>query len=508
VEVVVNLQGPMAHSWSSRSWLKWSSVTVCVAASVFSLCINWLVAGSSWRVDIGSDGRETLSPITRETLANLKDAISIYVLVSQTDSLAAFINPVVDRYSLATSRIKVHRVDPDRNPGRYLALQAELGVVSGASQDGKSLSDSIIVVEHGKTRAYVTVDDVQQLDPATGEIELRVEQALTRAVRRLVDSSHPVVCFTRGHHERTLDDVSPEGLSELKTKLVTDLADVRVLNLEESGASLRSCALLIVPEPELPLSESAIAQITGYSDRIGSLWIMSGTVPDDAGRVHGTGLDALLAKLGVSLGANVIIENDASRRLPDGFGESFFAQPIDHAITRALGTHNPNRSLRVVVSLAPSIEFAAGAPVTSLLRSSAQAVAVQDIGSYLKSEDDSRVHSSADHEFTLAIAAEFGGTDQAAKRVVVSPASVAINRALRSALVGNKAFVDGVLSWLLATKPGVEIASSSQAAPSLELSDSDLKRIDRYVLMIMPGAATLLSLAVFAARRRRQGTAK
>jgi hypothetical protein len=233
---------------------------------------------------------------------------------------------------------------------------------------------------------------------------------------------------------------------------------------------------------------------------------MSGTVPDETGKVRGVGLETIMPKIGVSLASDVVIENDPSRRLPDGFGESFFAQPNQHAVTRMLSAENPNRSLRVLVSLAPTIDIATGAPVSPLLTTSEQAQAIQDVGSYLRSAP--HVPARRAVPLTLAIAAELGETPAHAKRrVVLSPASIAINRALRSpGLVGNRAFVDGTVAWLLARSAGVDIMVSRKAVPPFELAENDLKRLEQYVLLIMPGAALLLALAVMITTRRRKGT--
>lgn len=487
-------------------WLRWANFIGIGSALLFSICVNLL--GMSWdqRFDATADGRYTLAPVTRETLATLTGTVSVYVLVSHSDPLFPSIRPIIDDFLASSARLKLRWVDPDREPGQFLALQSELGIVAGGAKEGKSLSDSVVVLERGTRRIYLTSDDVAQVDSETGEAEPRLEQSLVQGLRRLADDVHSIVCFTQGHSELSLEDHSPDGLSELKTRMSRDSIEVRTLDVEvKHPKDISECNLLIVAEPELPFSPWAIEQVSAYRKRSGSLWIMSGTVPDELGRVRGTGLDALLPELGVSLGNNVVIEGDESLRLPTGFGETFFAKIVEHPVTRALSRGTTKRSLNVLVSLAPAINVTQGAPVQILLRSGKQSLPVTDVSSYLKRTIAPPSAVATTQELTLAIAAELGEAESGSKRrLVVAPASTVVNRALSlPALVGNRAFVDGVLSWLLARPTTLETGSSRRASSQLMLSDADLKRLNQYVLILLPGAVLVLWFACKIVRRPR-----
>ena len=146
-----------------------------------------------------------------------------------------------------------------------------------------------------------------------------------------------------------------------------------------------------------------------------------------------------------------------------------------------------------------------GASVEVLLKSGKQSMAVSDISSYLKRTSGPRTVVAATQELTLAIAAELGEAANGSKRrLVVAPASTVVNRALTlPALVGNRAFVDGVLNWLLAKPTGLEIGSPHRASAPLVLSDADLRRLNQYVLLFMPTAVLVLWLACKIAHRLR-----
>jgi hypothetical protein len=473
------------------------------AAMVIAVILNCMFASPDRRLDATSDQRFTLALPTRRVLDSLSETVSINVLISRTDPLASPIKPLLDGYLAYSNRLSLHWTDPDRDPAIFLATQTRLGIVPGASIEGKSLTDSVIVLERGNRRSYLTIDDLLQVDAETGDVELRVEQAVLNGMRRLSEVAQPAICFTHGHRELSLSDRSSAGLSELNSLLLRNSMEPRTLELDASQrGSLAECAVLVIAEPEVAFSPWERTQVYDYRDHSGSLWIMSGTVPDESGRVRGTGLDDFLSRAGISLGNKVVIESDEKYRLPDGLGESFFARAVAHPVTRSLRRGDDGDSLRVLVSLVPPVETAPNSRVDVLLRSSKQAYATSEIGSFLSGSTRGGANGTG-QELTLAVAIELGSTLSGLhRRLVVSPASLATNRALGSpTLVGNRAFVDGVLAWLRPQSAFVEVPNKTVS--QLTLTDSDLTQINRFVLFVMPGAALVLGLATVAMRRRR-----
>jgi len=390
-----------------------------------------------------------------------------------------------------------------------LALQSELGIAAGVTNDGKSVSDSIIVLNRGKFRSYVTTDDIVRVDPNSGETESRIEQAITRGLQRLLDTSRPIVCLTQGNRELNPHDEGPTGLSEFYTRLMREPIELKMIDLSAGRQSeLNSCRVAIVAAPDIPLSVWAQQQLQAFSSDRGSLLVLSNTIPEESGYMHSAGLEPLVSPAGVSIGNNIVVEQDESQRLPDGFGETFFAQVSDHAATRSLIRGSSKNSLRVLVSLAPSLSLKETRMSRVLLTSTDNAIEVDNVGTYLRQEPGKGFsrNSRTGKKRTLAVAAELGlDTLGTPKRVIVAPASLVENRALRvQALAGNRAFIDGALTWLLSRPVGVEIPNPHGAMVQLNLSESDLSRLHRYVLLIMPATAAALGLGLALARRRRR----
>ncbi len=498
--------GPLSKP---QDWLRWSSAIAIASAVFLSVCVNVLSARFDRRWDATSDRRYTLSDVTRETLSAIHEPVVVYVLLSRADTIAPTVQQVLAGYTSLSRQLTLRWVDPDRDPGQFLATQAELDIAAGASKGDKSLSDSIIVITRGKGKSYVTTDDIAIVDPETGESELRLEQSLTRGLRQLNDTSRPLVCFTQGHRELNLNDEGPTGLSDWRARLRREPLELTTIDLGAGKQSeLKRCQLVVVAAPDIPLSTWAQEQLRAHLLEFGSMLVLSNTIPDESGEIRSTGLDALVSPATVSIGRNVVVEQDESQRLPDGFGESFFARVSDHAVTRALNRGTVERSLRVLVSLAPTLSIADETLTRPLLTSTEKAIGVGNIGDYLNKTQKATaaVTTAAGKRLVLAVAAELRGNSQGgARRLIVAPASLVENRVMRlPALAGNRAFINGALTWLLARPVGVEIPSAHHASRQLNLSDADLTRLNRYVLLIMPATVAVFGLGVALARRQRR----
>jgi len=504
VEVVVKLRRkPRFGAFTAQQWLRWSSVVGIASAVFLSVCVNLLGSRFDHRWDFTMDRRYSLAPVTRETLAAQSEPVQINVLLSRSDPLATRLQQVLASYLTAASELSLRWVDPDRDPGEYLALQSELGMAPGVSKGGKAVNESVVVLSRGKYRSYVTLDDLLTVDPKTGDSELRFEQALTRGLRELADTSRPRVCITQGHRELSPADEGPSGLSELRNRLIREPIELKVIDLGAGRQpELRVCRLAIVAGPDVALSTWAQQQLVAFISSGGSLLVLSNTIPDDTGQVHSSGLNPLIASAGITIANEVVIEQDERQRLPDGFGETLFAQIQDHAATRALYRPDAARSLRVLVSLAPALVVRDPERSKALLTSSGNAIGVENVGAYLREPDATK---QVPKQHVLAAAAQLDSApSRPPRRLVVAPASIVENRALRlPALTGNRAFIDGVLSWLLARPVGVEIPSPERAMVQMNVSEAELVRLSRYVMLFMPISIAGLGLAVVIALRRR-----
>src|SRR5262249_32313274 len=162
----------------------------------------------------------SLSPATIETLHDLGDTVEIWVLVGGGDPLEQSIKQLMESYRAETARLDVHYIDPDRDALALVELSRRFHVEAGRSEDGRVVTDPVVIVARGDKRSFLTTQDMFEV--ASGDdprAKPREEQAITRAIRAVTRSGDKVkVCFTTGHGEIAIDP-APEWIGDLKTVL-------------------------------------------------------------------------------------------------------------------------------------------------------------------------------------------------------------------------------------------------------------------------------------------------
>jgi hypothetical protein len=230
------------------------------------------------------------------------------------------------------------------------------------------------------------------------------------------------------------------------------------------------------------------------------------------GRVAESGLERVTELVGVRLERNLVLETDASRRLPRGAGEVFLATPVEHAVTRGLVLEGGKVELRAVVSESRGLGFLPGAPAQPLLKSSDQALALEDVKRVL---DPGGVAKDAEPAArVLAAAAELpkpaGSTAKYGPRVVIAgSASFARSQSFRDpALVGNRLFVENALAWAAVRPAIVNVPEKPARAVGLALTEESLSEVLRYVLIYMPAAAALIGGLLLYRRRAEEKSSR
>ena len=342
---------------SSRA-LPWLGV---VAGAL--LLVNVNVLGARWykRWDFTSDKLYSLSQPTRELLTSLRQPVDVSVLLSKGDPLLVSVRHMLEAYGAVTRQLRVTYVDPDRSPAEFLALQQKYQILAGKADDGRIITDAVIVMAERDRHWFVTSDELVHFDEDSGRSRPALEQALSSALDNVRRTEKAKLCFTTGHREPTLDDVGPEGLSELKQRLLKNNYDVQSIDASSPKASFNECVAVVVPTPELEFGTDDARRLADYVRGGGSALLLLGPTLGDSPQVRGTGLEPVLELAGVTLERNVVFEQDEAMRLPRGSGELFFAKLRAHAITRGVLHEDDKLSSRVLVVQARSLTVNGGA---------------------------------------------------------------------------------------------------------------------------------------------------
>jgi hypothetical protein len=204
-------------------------------------------------------------------------------------------------------------------------------------------------------------------------------------------------------------------------------------------------------------------------------------------QVRPTGLEGLLELAGVTLGRDVVLEHDAEQRLPRGSGELFFAGLLPHAVTRGVLHDDDKLSSRVLVVQARSLTInAPGEGTAQLLRSSDQALSLEDLGLLVDPGRLSDFEAQAPRKsFALGAARQLrkppGSKLAGENRVFVSGASnLAWNRNFQDpALYGNRRLLENAVSWVAAHPVMISVPEKPERELGLSLSEESLGEVAR-----------------------------
>lgn len=505
---------------ASASARLWSALGV-LSASVIMVNLNVLCARFYERWDWTQTESFTLSPPTVKLLATLNEPLDVVVFLTRGDRLLVDVRHMLEAYAAHTRQLRVKYVDPERDPAEFLALQQKYGIVAGKSQDGKLLTDASLVVARESNRWFLTPEDLVGLD-TDGNVEPRLEQALTEAIAQVTRGASLTVCFTEGHGEISVDDVGPQGLAELRLRLSKSNLHVEAKDLSKASLKkdlLRSCALVIIAGPGKVFDPATAQALREYYVAGGNVFVLLDPIVTDDGQLENSGLTPLTTAAGIVLGDNFVLEQNPELRLPDGFGEAFLATPADHTITQGLRRADTKIDFRVLVVGSQSLGTTEGSPAKALLTSSSQSFALTDLSRVQRGERELVPLDAVSGPHIVALAADRASdtsdadgasttAEKASERrgqriVVAGAANLAWSRNWRDpTLLGNRLFVENAVSWLVDRPALVSVPKRRSFPAGLNVTEESLEDVLLYVMVYMPLTAALMGAFVLFRRRK------
>lgn len=486
-----------------------------VAATVIMVCANVLVARFYERWDVTRGRLYSLSEPSLETVHGLSEQVELIVLASQADPQMGAIKRLLSQYSAESRLLNVRYVDPDRDPAEFLAVQNRYGLLEGRSEDGRLVSDALMLVVLGDARWVITADDVVAYDDESGVVEPRLEQAITEGLRQVLWPKPIEVCFSQGHGEPALEDGGPMGLGALRHTLEKNNYQTRGVDVAKPSVELvlASCDLVIIAAPDAAFDAASAARLSALARKGKSFLLSVGPTLGEDSRSEPSGLEPLLALFGVRAMGQLIFERDPAAVVPLGLGgEVFLAEPKPHAVTEGLRSGGEAR-FRVLIQLSQALEGEGQAK--PLLATSRRAFAVSDAAFMADSGAAlDRVERAAEGPFNVAMAAELdvnGGGAPAAQ-------STGANRAVRLVMLGSgspllghtwqdptasgtRRFVESSVAWLSSRPRLVSLPPKPGQRAILQFTEQAMTEVTRYVLLYMPSTALALGVLILYRRR-------
>jgi ABC-type uncharacterized transport system involved in gliding motility auxiliary subunit len=460
--------------------------TSAILSTVLGIALLVLLAFLSTRYHHRWDWTEakthSLTDQTQKVLAGLAQPVKVTALFAQIAATEA--RDLLERYRIAApEKLEVEFVDPQAQPGRL----AELGIEAGR------LSGGLLHVALGANS--VDVNEV-------------TEVALTQAIVKLTRQEQKKVYFLDGHNERVIEGekaAEGDGMKDAAEALRNENYTVETLLLAAKGEVPDDADVVIAGGATRPLHESEHGALERYLAKGGALLVL---IDPRAG----TDLGADLAKWGVELGDDVIVD-----RVQGLFGRPttpFAAEYGDHEITRELGD-------ATMFHVARSVQPAASAQgaLAPIVRTSEASWAERDMDRLL-ARGEAAFDQGADLKgpVSLAIAGtlDLSGSDGAPKQaeaekeppksarlVVIGDSDFASNQLIRE--FRNRDLFVNAVNWLLGDVEAISVRPGQPRASRLQLTSEQFLEIRYLALFVMPELIAVLGVIAWWQRRRAPG---
>ena len=259
---------------------RWRVKRLGTLALLIAACgaIAWLSSQSSWRVDLSSAGRNTLSAASQDVLQRMTDGpIHISVTLAPDSPLQQPLRELIERYRAIKSDITL---DIKSAPSSV----SEAGVIT--------LTEGEVRVEYNnRTRA------VRGLS----------ERHLTSSMTALLRGEERWLVFVTGHGERDPLSQANHDWSTFGAQLQAKGFRLQQLNLAALQAIPDNTSALVIASPQVAWLPGEVAVVQDYLARGGNVWWL--IEPNS----HSLGLTAIAKILGVTLDAGMIVDPNGQR---------------------------------------------------------------------------------------------------------------------------------------------------------------------------------------------------
>jgi ABC-type uncharacterized transport system involved in gliding motility auxiliary subunit len=468
-----------------------SSATLAVLlAAALALMVNWLGYRHWVRADWTKSQLYSLSDKTVNVLKSIAEDVNVVVFMTPSTPLFAETKELLTRYQSENPRIKVEFIDPDRDPLRTTTLAQEFGVKVA----------NTVVFAYGERKKYVTSDQLAEYDYSGMQMgqapkmkAFKGEEQFTSAILGVVNPKVPKVVFTTGHGEADPDGFGAEGMSGLRDALKRDNLEVVKASLL-SGSVPEQCDLLVIAGPQAPFAETETAAVKSYLDGGGRLLVLLDPVLGD--RARPSGLEPLLQGYGILFGNDLVV--DPARKLPFFDYSSVYVTDFrSHPMVDGL------RGLAVLLPVARSVTTAtaAGASSTILLTTSDEGWGETNLVQLIRAGQAGKDPSDTQGPVSLGVVAESEQDKDKGWRIAAFGNSLFLTSGQISN-AGNLNLGLNAVNWLVKRDEVLGIAPRQPEQVQLFLNASQMRWITVLTLLVMPGAAIVLGVAVWWRRRR------
>ena len=476
------------------------SGSVLVLVAIYAV-VNWLGYRHWSRGDWTKAKLYSLSSTTKKIVGGLKSPVRVTAFMTHRNRLYAETKEILDRYRALSPQIKVEEIDPERNPALAESVARQMDVKKAGT----------IVFQSGAQKKFVTEDEMADFDfsgvPGQGGSlkAFKGEQAFTSAILAVTSAKSPKIYFTAGHGEKSIDDASERGYSDLKDLFAKDNETVGTWESLGKAEVPKDADVVVVAGPQTAFLAPERDALDRYVAGGGHLFVMlDPVVPHPGAPSADLGLGPLLGAWGVKLDNDIVV--DTGNTLPfigpeTVYANHFGAHPIVDPISSA--------KLAAIFPLSRSLQAGtashAGFTATPLVQTTAEGWGETDL-EHLSSVKKDAADVAAPVTIAMAVsrsadAKTVSGADPSggARIVVFGDSDFGVNGELPN--VSNANLALNAVHWLIGNTDLVGIAPKTPQQNTMTVSASTLRGIGLLCLLGIPALALAAGVAVWVKRR-------
>jgi ABC-type uncharacterized transport system involved in gliding motility auxiliary subunit len=443
--------------------------------------VNFVASTHPLRKDLTEGGLFSLSDQSQKVLDNLKE--DVQVLAFFQAGKGTRLEDLLKNYANYSPRFTYEFIDPVEHPEK--AHQHEVNTTD------------ILVVKCGDRETKI---------PGT------TEEDITNAILKVANPLKKKILFLMTHGERGLDDEESAGYYVAKKALENENYEVLPLELYMMKEVPEDTSVLVVASPEKRLDKGELDAIERYIDRGGNaLFLM------DAG--SSPGLGPFLAKWGVAVGDNVVV--DQVFRL--FYGPALGVDPV----VADYGAHDITKDFdgQTLFHMARSVDLAnplpPGVTGVSLAKTSASSWAETDLERFFSKSEVARSEQDLGGPVSIAVALTVeakgnGGRqegDEAGAEGLAGQSGK--GKEARVVVFGDAAFIDNeyiskmynadlflnTVNWLAEEEALISIRPKTTRGSRVLMTPQETRDIFYMSVLILPEGLLLFGLAVWWRRR-------
>ncbi len=478
-----------------RKWRAGSSVVIGMAALLAIVMMANFIGHNYFfrRVTVGSHTRVELSAQTLGLLKSLTNEVRITLYYDKSDPMFTTIEALAKEYHEASPRIEVEKVDYTRDTAGAQRIKAKY---EKNGMDTPGAKDLVIFDCEGRVKMVngdALVETKLEAVPSESGREYEKRriafngEMLFTAMLLAVKNPVPMnVYYLTGHREHAVGkDDDPFGYSKFIGLLMKNYLQAQPVSLVTNGVP-DNCNLLVIAGPSTRIPQIELDAIGGYLDTGGRLLVMF----NFASTNNPTGLESLLAKWGVDVSPNVVLDpGNSPSRDKDLIIRRFSAHPVVNPLQQsAIYVYSPR-----MIAEVQQASTAADAPKVVPLAFTSKDSVLEGL-------------SAPPAEYPIGVAVEKGAvagvsSARGTTRIVVLGDSLVFENDLLDQ-AANRDLAAYAVNWLV---DRLELIKGLGPKPITEtrlvMTESQLKSAQWILLLGLPGAVLLLGTLVWLRRR-------